>query len=267
MNTNAINLKSLIGALLACGLSGTAHATLIDRGSGLIYDDVLNITWLQDANYAKTSGYDADGMMTWADANAWAANLVYGGYDDWRLPDVDPIGAAFNYNLSYNGTTDFAYGITSQNSELAYMYYVNLGLKPYKNPNGTQRADWGIFGNGTFNGTDYSFIGQNDVGPFTNLQNYYYWFGEDWAINPQWGWEQSMLDGLQGGITKNQPLYAWAVRPGDIVVASDPDPTPNPAPEPATLALLAMGLLGMVGSQALRKERPGSRDFQGAQGA
>ena len=35
----------------------TANAALYDRGNGLIYDDVLDITWLQDANYAKTSGY------------------------------------------------------------------------------------------------------------------------------------------------------------------------------------------------------------------
>jgi len=29
----------------------------------MIYDDVLNITWLQDADYAQTSGYDPDGLM------------------------------------------------------------------------------------------------------------------------------------------------------------------------------------------------------------
>jgi len=60
--------KPLALALLAgIALSGAAQATLIDRGGGLIYDDVLNITWLQDANYAMTSGYDADGRMNWAD--------------------------------------------------------------------------------------------------------------------------------------------------------------------------------------------------------
>lgn len=65
------------------------HATLWDRGSGLIYDDVLQITWLQDANYAMTSGYDADGQMTWDRANAWADSLEYAGYHDWRLPTGD----------------------------------------------------------------------------------------------------------------------------------------------------------------------------------
>ena len=38
------------------------------------YDTELDITWLADANYAKTSGHDADGQMNWMNANAWAAN-------------------------------------------------------------------------------------------------------------------------------------------------------------------------------------------------
>ena len=72
--------------LLGFGMTGMASATLWDRGGGLIYDDHLNITWLQDANYAKTSGYDSDGLMNWANAVDWADNLIYGGYNDWRLP-------------------------------------------------------------------------------------------------------------------------------------------------------------------------------------
>ena len=55
----------LIMAILSFGIVGMVNAALIDRGGGLIYDDVLDITWLQDANYAQTSGYDADGFMNW----------------------------------------------------------------------------------------------------------------------------------------------------------------------------------------------------------
>ena len=51
-------------ACLFVVISSSSHAALYDRGNGLIYDDVLNITWMQDANYAKTSGYDPDGAMT-----------------------------------------------------------------------------------------------------------------------------------------------------------------------------------------------------------
>ncbi len=73
--------------------AGTSQAILIDRGGGLIYDDVLNITWLQDANYAKTSGHDADGVMSWESAIEWTNQLTYGGFDDWRLPKtIQPDG-------------------------------------------------------------------------------------------------------------------------------------------------------------------------------
>lgn len=76
----------LASLAIFCGLTVSANATLIDRGGGLIYDTDFNITWLQDANYANTSGYDAGGAMTWDEAMTWVSNLVYGGYDNWRLP-------------------------------------------------------------------------------------------------------------------------------------------------------------------------------------
>ena len=57
---------SLICALLPVGAT-TAHAALVDRGGGLIYDTTLDITWLQNANVG--------GSMTWAEASSWAANF------------------------------------------------------------------------------------------------------------------------------------------------------------------------------------------------
>ena len=42
-------LAATLFALVAT-TSGASHATLFDRGGGLLYDDVLNITWPQDAN-------------------------------------------------------------------------------------------------------------------------------------------------------------------------------------------------------------------------
>lgn len=92
--------------LLAAGVSGVAQAALQGRdlnGSAgsfeAYYDTVLDITWLADANYAQTSGYDADGLMNWATANTWAANLSFYNpatnqtYADWRLPTVDPVAS------------------------------------------------------------------------------------------------------------------------------------------------------------------------------
>lgn len=71
----------LIPVLLSCLIAGlfssAANATLLGRDldgnastAEAFFDTVLNITWLGDANYARTSGYDADGYMNWMAANA-----------------------------------------------------------------------------------------------------------------------------------------------------------------------------------------------------
>ena len=79
------------------GLTVSAQAALHDRGNGMIYDDVLDITWLQDANFCGTNPTDpacvlgspnANGLMSWDNAKIWADNLVFGGFDDWRLSIV-----------------------------------------------------------------------------------------------------------------------------------------------------------------------------------
>jgi hypothetical protein len=46
------------------------------------------MTWMQDANYAYTSGYHATGRMTLAEGTNFIENLVYQGYTDWVLPDM-----------------------------------------------------------------------------------------------------------------------------------------------------------------------------------
>lgn len=104
---------ALMMLFLVFGLSISTHAVLIDRGGGMIYSTELDITWLQDSNYAQTSGYDADGFMTWDDAMTWAANLSYGGYDDWRLPTYDP--------LSPQQSCD-----TTKLNEMTYLLYVEM---------------------------------------------------------------------------------------------------------------------------------------------
>ena len=52
--------QALRTTLLATFLATPVHATLIDRGGGLIYDDVLEVTWLHDASLG--------GVRTWDDA-------------------------------------------------------------------------------------------------------------------------------------------------------------------------------------------------------
>ena len=64
-----------------------SQAALIVRDGGMVYDDFYNRTWLQDANYANTHGYDASGgVMDWATASTWVTTINVGGFTDWRLP-------------------------------------------------------------------------------------------------------------------------------------------------------------------------------------
>ena len=61
----------LCSSVFSIGLLSNANAALETRLGGLaVYDTDLNITWLADADYAKTSGYDADGLLSWPDAKA-----------------------------------------------------------------------------------------------------------------------------------------------------------------------------------------------------
>ncbi|WP_054762185.1 DUF1566 domain-containing protein [Methylomonas koyamae] len=148
--------------LLAAGAAAlthlpTAQAALLDRGGGMLYDTVLNVTWLQDANYAKTSGYDADGKMDWHAAVAWADQLEFGGFSDWRLAGIKPVnGIAYNENFSDDGSTDYAWNVSSPNSELGYMYFVNLGLTAFQFPDGSDNPNFGIYRDGRTGGKPMS---------------------------------------------------------------------------------------------------------------
>lgn len=240
---NMTELKKVTFALATAGLlsSGVAQAALQDRGGGLLYDTVLNVTWLQDANYAKTSGYDASGLMNWSAANTWAANLVYGGYDDWRLAHNTPVnGSAFNDIASDDGSTDVAFNITSPNSELSFMFYVNLGLKGFNSPSGVFQPDFGVFGDGTTGG-------QGNVGLVTNLVSDAYWSGTAVsapAPEPR-SWIFFTSSGYQRYDYQWLGAYAWAVRDGDVAA---------PIPEPETYAMLLAGL-GLLGFAARRRKQ------------
>ena len=76
-------------SIIAVFFTVNAQASLIDRGNGMIYDTVLDITLLADANYAMTSGYDADGLLDWNAATSWTSNLSYNGITGWRMMSLN----------------------------------------------------------------------------------------------------------------------------------------------------------------------------------
>ena len=174
--------------------------------------------------------------MNWTAANAWAAGLSYFDsvrsvtWTDWRLPTVGPVGAVFDYGFSNNGTTDVGTGNTSQNSEMAYMYYVNLGNLGYCTPD---------------NGNPTSCVAQAGWGlahsaPFVNLQSYVYWSGTAFAPDPaHLAWFFYANFGNQDVSLQYDEFFAWAVRPGDVAAA-------GAVPEPMSLALLGAGLAGLA---------------------
>jgi hypothetical protein len=250
--------RVLTGAFVAalCLPVPQAQAALVDRGGGMLYDDVLKVTWLQDANYAKTSGYCGvsgnceftDGGMTWTQANTWAGGLAHGGYSDWRLARNSPVNGTppgWNYSNSPDGTTDVGYNITSPFSELSYMYYVNLGLKGYFSTSGIPQPGWGIFGNGTSGG-------QADVGLVRNLQSDVYWSGTADVFFPaDYAWSFETRFGAQYSESQSLGFFAWAVRDGDVTIAA--------VPVPGSVALLAGGL-ALLGVVTRRRGRLGASE-------
>jgi hypothetical protein len=243
MPTNTLRrLTVLAGLVLNLGYAASAHAALEGRDLDgnlatfeAYYDTVLDITWLGDANHAKTSGYDADGLMDWNAAVAWADQLNINGYADWRLPDVSPAnGSTYDYAGSYDGHTDAGWNITSPSSELAYMFYVNLGNEGSNTTTGALTS----CGN--------SSLCLTQPGPFVNLTpGYGSWYGEVfWGYGyPGYAWAFGS-SGYQSGAFQVTFYDAWAVHPGDIGVAA--------IPEPETYAMLLAGLVA-VGFAARRR--------------
>jgi hypothetical protein len=235
-----MNIKHFAAAAAAVtfgALSGTAQATLLDRGKGLIYDDALNITWLQDWNYAKTSGYDADGRMSWEAAVTWADQLTYGGFSDWRLPTIVDTGTP-GCDFSSNGT-DCGYNVqTASNgtvySEMAHVYYATLGNKAYCAPGigycSTSQAGFGFINTGLFAAEADS-----------------YWSGTEASGLAAWYFDAG--NGSQGVEFKSYEFRAVAVRSGDVLAVSA-------VPEPETYALMLAGLAVLT---AVAKQRRRSR--------
>jgi len=174
-------------SVFSFGLLSTANANLEVRPGGMVYDDVLNITWLADANYATTSGYDSDGRMSWDEAMTWAASLNVGGVSDWHLPTAD--------------TTCYTYNCT--NSEMGHLFYNELG------------------------GTAMSSVltsSDPDVALFTNILGAY-WSLTEWEFNPDYSWFFDFSHGYQNVSSKDYLLgfAAWAVHDGDVGLIPEPE--------------------------------------------
>lgn len=165
----------LLGVLLVF-VAASAQATLIDRGEGFIFDDVLNITWTQAANI--------NGLDHWDGQDIWAAgysqtHTVYGTFNDWRLPSMDVDNDDTIVNCS--SATELA----CRDNEYGYLYH-QYGITP------------------------------SSPAPFKNVQSYYYWSDTGYALSPLYAWFFHFGFDFQSTDLKGSSYYAWAVRDGDI---------------------------------------------------
>lgn len=170
-------MKKLTVLILLFAFSGASQAALIDRGGGFIYDDVLDITWLQDAGIS--------GADTWSNQVAWADSLsVYDSvrdvtWSDWRLASMDVNGDG-DITSCQHGDSE----LECRDNEYSYI-----------------AEHYGIY-----SGTP---------GPFLNIQ-LYYWsetpFPPDWA----WGAYFLSSDYGNDPDLASKLRYGWAVRDGDV---------------------------------------------------
>lgn len=146
--------------------------------------------------------------------------------DNWRTPIVTPVnGVSFNCGYSTNGSTDYGYNTTLVNpnaSELAHLFYNELGNLGYYGSNGQVQPNHGV----------------TNQGLFQNLESMWYWTGTQYAAYPSFAWafntdygDQS-LDG-----SKTYRLLGWAVSPGQV----------TSVPPPTAVWLFGSALLGLAG--------------------
>ena len=159
-----------------------AWAVLIDNHDGTITQirkDGSRLMWLKNTGIP---GY----ILNWHQAIIWAENLVFAGYDDWRLPSAlnsDGTGPCSQYNCT--------------GSEMGYMYYMELGNNAYES---------------------YTYDG-----PFINNSHAGYWTNTEYNLDLEKAFIFNFHVKNQDPDNKVVSNGAWAVRDMDPPPDNDED--------------------------------------------
>ena len=219
----------------------------LGNGHEAVYDTVLDITWLADANLADSitfgvAGINSKGEMDWHAANNFIAAMNadnggngYLGVNNWRLSTTAPVnGTAFFEDPSdpYNdGGADRAYNIgapvgpdnpygKSENfllAEMSYFYYNTLGGRPFQYGDGLVRdVKLGKSVSGADDATNTA-----NLALFDNIEDRLYWLGTE--LDASNAFNFSMSHGSQRSTLKtNDDRYVWAVAQGDVTAVPVP---------------------------------------------
>ena len=193
----------LLGALCAAifgFISLPTHAALsYVLGGQAVYDDVADLSWTTNANI--------NGLMTWEEANDWAATLEIDGVGGWRLPTTLQPDASCSSGFDPGGGFGTQnYGYNCSGSEMGNLYNVE----------GVTAASMDLF---------------------NSVQSYGYWSSTEYAPSPAVAWDFFFGIGYQGYGNKGGDFYAWAVQSGNV----------GEVPVPAAVWLFGSGLLGLIG--------------------
>jgi len=218
---------------------GTWETTLVARDMNndsvvdAYYDTVLDITWLADANYAQTRGYDADGLMNLSAANQWIDSLNNAnhlGTSLWRLPGV--VGEGGLDCFSFSGS-DCGWNVTTDDSELASLYFITLANLSAVAPDRTTNCDVGFGASDCF----------TNSGPFQNVMGDFP-SSPYWAVSSAFAYQFAFESGYQDTAHPNNDQYVWVVMDGDIAASV--------VPVPAAAWLFGSALAGLAGIRRYR---------------